>query len=88
MLTAGDALAKTLAKSQKVTFWSQKNGFGCFFFWLTAGDALSTLIHYSFSHQCVSKGFRLSSATADDTKKEGGRKMAVFEKWEVKGIRF
>ena len=31
MLTAGDALAKTLAKSQKVTFWSQKNGFGCFF---------------------------------------------------------
>ena len=32
MLTAGDALAKTLAKSQKVTFWSKKNGFGCFFF--------------------------------------------------------
>ena len=32
MLTAGDALAKTLAKSQKVIFWSQKNGFGCFFF--------------------------------------------------------
>ena len=32
MLTAGDALAKTLAKSQKVTFWSQKNGFGCLFF--------------------------------------------------------
>ena len=32
MLTAGDALAKILAKSQKVTFWSQKNGFGCFFF--------------------------------------------------------
>ena len=24
MLTAGDVLAKTLAKSQKVTFWSQK----------------------------------------------------------------
>ena len=23
MLTAGDALAKTLAKSQKVTFWSK-----------------------------------------------------------------
>ena len=23
MLTAGDALAKTLAKSQKLTFWSQ-----------------------------------------------------------------
>ena len=38
MLTAGYALAK----SQKVNFWSQKNGFGCFFFfWLTAGDALS-----------------------------------------------
>ena len=39
MLTAGDALAKALAKSQKVTVWSQKNGFECFF-WLTAGDAL------------------------------------------------
>ena len=24
MLTTGDALAKTLAKSQKVTFWSKK----------------------------------------------------------------
>ena len=24
MLTAGDALAKTLAKSQKVIFWSKK----------------------------------------------------------------
>ena len=44
MLTAGDALAKTLAKSQKVTFWSQKNGFGCFFFFLlTVGDALKQL---------------------------------------------
>ena len=41
MLTAGDALAKSLAKSQRVTFWSQKNGFGYFFFLLTAGDALS-----------------------------------------------
>ena len=40
MLTAGDALAKTLAKSQKVTFWSKKNGFICFFFLLTVGDAL------------------------------------------------
>ena len=40
MLTAGDALAKTLAKYQKVTFWSKKNGFGSFFFLLTAGDAL------------------------------------------------
>ena len=40
MLTVGDALANTLAKFQKVTFWSQKNGFRCFFFWLTAGDAL------------------------------------------------
>ena len=41
MLTAGDALAKTLAKSQKATFWSQKNGFGCFFFgsllWMLLG---------------------------------------------------
>ena len=44
MLTAGDALAKTLAKSQKVTFWSKKNGFGCFFFLLTAVDALSSCI--------------------------------------------
>ena len=43
MLTAGNALAKTLAKYQKVTFWSKKNGFGCFFFffWLIAGDALN-----------------------------------------------
>ena len=41
MLTAGDALTKTLAKSQKVTFWSKKNSFRCFFFWLTTGDALS-----------------------------------------------
>ena len=39
MLTTGDALAKTLAKSQKVTFWSQKNRFRCFF-WLTGRDAL------------------------------------------------
>ena len=31
MLTAGDALAKTLAKSQKVTFWSQKIGLDAFF---------------------------------------------------------
>ena len=41
MLTAGDVLAKALAKSQKVTVWSQKNGFRCFFFLLTAGDALT-----------------------------------------------
>ena len=40
MLTARDALAKTLAKSQKVTFWSQKNSFRCFFFLLTTEDAL------------------------------------------------
>ena len=39
MLTTGDVLAKTLAKFQKVTFWSKKNSFRCFF-WLTAGDAL------------------------------------------------
>ena len=42
MLTAGNALAKTLAKYQKVTFWSQKNDF-CFFFLLIAGDALRGL---------------------------------------------
>ena len=32
MLTAGDALAKTLVKSQKVNFLEPENGFGCFFF--------------------------------------------------------
>ena len=37
MLTAGDVLAKTLAKSQKVTFWNKKNGFGCFFFFSLLG---------------------------------------------------
>ena len=31
MFTTGDGLTKILAKSQKVTFWSQKNGFRCFF---------------------------------------------------------
>ena len=41
MLTAGDALVKTLAKTQKITFWNQKNGFGCFFFLLIVGDALT-----------------------------------------------
>ena len=41
MLTAEDALAKTLAKSQKVIFWSQKMALDVFFFFLlTAGDAL------------------------------------------------
>ena len=40
MLTARDALAKTLAKFQKVTFWSKKNGFGCFFFFLIDVNAL------------------------------------------------
>ena len=32
MLIAGDALAKTLVKSQKVTFWSQKMALDAFFF--------------------------------------------------------
>ena len=41
MITAGNALAKTLVKSQKVTFWSKKSGFRCFFFLLTAGDDLN-----------------------------------------------
>ena len=45
MLTAGDALAKTLVKSQKVTFWSQKNDFGCFF-WLITVDALRMQIMF------------------------------------------
>ena len=40
MLTTGDALDKTLAKFQKVIFWSQKNSFRCFFFLLTAGNTL------------------------------------------------
>ena len=44
MLTVGDALTKTLTKSQKITFWSQKNSFKCFFFLLTVGDALSALM--------------------------------------------
>ena len=39
MLNARDALAKTLVKSQKITFWSQKMALNVFF-WLTAGDAL------------------------------------------------
>ena len=43
MFTSGDALAKTLAKSQKVIFWSKKNNFRCFFL-LTAGDALIALL--------------------------------------------
>ena len=43
MLTVGDVLVKTLAKSQKIIFWSKKNSFRCFFFLLTAEDALITL---------------------------------------------
>ena len=39
MLTAGNALAKTLAKSQKVTFWRKKIALDVFFL-LTVGDAL------------------------------------------------
>ena len=42
MLTAGDVLTKTLAKSQKVIFWSKKNSFRCFFLIIT-GDALRGL---------------------------------------------
>ena len=45
MLTAGDVLAKTLAKSQKVTFWSKKIALDVFFL-LTAEDALKA----SFKH--------------------------------------
>ena len=41
MLTAGDALAKTLDKSQKVTFWSKKMDLDAFFC-VTAVDALRT----------------------------------------------
>ena len=51
MLTTGDALTKTLAKSQKVTFWSQKNSFRCFFFLLTAGDALRATPAISQNHE-------------------------------------
>ena len=43
MLTAGDTLAKTLAKSQKITFWSQKKWLWMLFFLLTAVDALTGL---------------------------------------------
>ena len=46
MLTDRDALAKTLAKSQKVTFLNQKNNFK-YFFLLTTGDALSVLLSNS-----------------------------------------
>ena len=47
MLTAGDALAKTLAKSQKVTLWSKKKWLWMFFFFLlTTGDALRVLNFY------------------------------------------
>ena len=46
MLTTGDALAKTLAKSQKVTFWSKKNSFRYFFFLLTIGDVLTNQMSY------------------------------------------
>ena len=44
MLTVGDVLTKTLAKSQKIIFWSQKNSFKCFFFLLTVGNALKNNI--------------------------------------------
>ena len=53
MFTVGDALAKTLAKSQKVTFWNKKNGFE-FFFLLTTGDALRVI------YQCSSMYFMIS----------------------------
>ena len=42
MFTAGDDLAKILVKSQKITFWNQKNSFRCFFFFLlTVENALT-----------------------------------------------
>ena len=44
MLTAGDALTKTLAKSQKVTFWSKKITLDASFFLLIIGDALNNNI--------------------------------------------
>ena len=48
MLTAGDALPKTLAKSQKVTFWSKRKWLLMLFFGLTAGDALRGVkFHFS-----------------------------------------
>ena len=68
MLTAGDALAKTLAKSQKVTFWSQKNGFGCFFFcsllWMLSlsnsqilAPTIPPLLEHIFSPLASKNGF-------------------------------
>ena len=56
MLTAGDVLAKTLAKSQKVTFWSKKIALDAFFFFLlTAGDAL--MIIEGFTQILISRSY-------------------------------
>ena len=60
MLTAGDVLPNTLAKSQKITFWSQKNSFRCFFFLLTAGNALTTHI-YGYSRRYFPPNHLLSN---------------------------
>ena len=49
MLTAEDVLAKTLAKSQKVTFWSQKNDFGFFFLVHCCGCSYLLFKEKSFS---------------------------------------
>ena len=56
MLTAGDVLAKTLAKSQKVTFWNQKNSFRCFFFLLTVGNALTQSNMHGDGHSYSNDG--------------------------------
>ena len=32
--------SQNFSQISKSNFLKQKNGFGCFFFWLTAGDAL------------------------------------------------
>ena len=48
MLIAGDALAKTIAKSQKIIFWSQKNNFDAFF-WLTGDDLRAPYVVLTFT---------------------------------------
>ena len=53
MLTTGDALAKTLVKSQKVTFWSQKNNFECFFWLITVNDLRMQIMFLSTFSICI-----------------------------------
>ena len=88
MLTAGDVLAKTLAKSQKVTFWSQKNGFGCFFFLFTAVDALraSTAVSQTREPKPFLAVLTKNSAPAVEPKlqlKNGGCTVISQNQWNI-----